>query len=198
VVLQICLGDYRCPFEVWTPRCGRVFEALCAIDTETLMIDEANPQVVPHLVVATACDGRRGVFLAREMVGPFFQAHDGLSLIAHNAAFDLKVLQQIVGPHRDLYSLVDGGRVWDTLVLKRLLSLATAGHTARGESSLEDCVRAHLGPDLPKHLRDERGDDVRTGFGRFLGRTPHEIPEAYLERFTLRWHTIWMEILVRR
>ena len=116
----------------------------------------------------------------REMVEPFFEAHDDLSLIAHNAAFDLKVLQQVVGAQRDLYSLVDGGRVWDTLVLKRLLSLATAGHTARGESSLEDCVRAHLGLDLPKHLQDECGADVRTGFGRFLGGPPHEIPPAYL------------------
>jgi hypothetical protein len=112
--LEICLGSYQCPFEEWTPRCGRVFEALCAVDTETLMIDEANPHVVPPLVIATACDGRRGVFLAREMVGPFFDAHDGLALIAHNAAFDLKVLQHVVGTRRDLYSMVDGDQVWET------------------------------------------------------------------------------------
>ena len=66
MVLQIGLGDYSCPFEVWSPSCGRVFESLYAIDTETLMIDEANPQIVPPLVIATACDGRQGVFLARD------------------------------------------------------------------------------------------------------------------------------------
>jgi hypothetical protein len=180
MILEIDLGPFRCPFEEWTPRRGRVFNSLCAIDAETLMIDEASPQVAPPLVLATACDGRRGVFLAREMVEPFFQAHPGLSLIAHHAAFDLKALQPVVGDRRDLYSLVDAGQIWDTRVLRRLWSLATEGHTARGESSLEHCVRAHLGLELPKDVRDENGDDVRTGFGRFLGRPLHEIPEPYL------------------
>ncbi|MEJ7640362.1 MAG: hypothetical protein WKF75_20945, partial [Singulisphaera sp.] len=43
-----------------------------------------------------------------------------------------------------------------------------------------DCVLDHLGLELPKDLRDAEGRDVRTGFGRFLGRPIGEIPESYL------------------
>ncbi len=192
MIIESCLGPYRCPFEEWTPRHGRVFEGLYAVDTETLLIDDENPQIVPPLVVATACDARRGFFLSRGAIAPFFEAHGGLALVVHNASFDLKVLQQVLGARLDLYALVEAGRVWDTLVLRRLLTLATEGHTARGDSSLEACVRDHLGLDLSKQIRDECGDDVRTGFGRFLGRPLHEIPEAYLvyaARDTLAtWH----------
>ena len=94
------------------------------------MIDDENPHIVPPLVIATACDGRRGVFLSRDR-GPLPRGPRRLALIAHNAAFDLKVLQPVVGDRLDLYGLVEGGRVWDTLVLRRLLTLATEGHTAR-------------------------------------------------------------------
>src|SRR5262249_49505260 len=60
------------------------------------------------------------------------------------------------------------------------LSLATAGHTARGASGLADCVAAHLGIALDKGQEDSEGRKVRTGFGQFLGRPPSEIPAAYL------------------
>ena len=118
-----------------------------------------------------------------------------MGFIAHNAAFDLKVTQAVLGDRLDLYALVEDDKVWDTLILNRLLSLATAGHTARGESGLDDCVRAHLGLELPKDLRDAEGRDVRTGFGRFLGRPLGEIPEAYLRYAAgdplATWHLFW-------
>ena len=171
------LGDYACPFEEWTPRCGRVFEALYAIDTETLMIDEANPQVVPPLVVATACDGRQGVFLAREMVGPFFEAHDGLSLIAHNAAFDLKVLQQVVGDQRDLYS---SGQRWPGLGYPGTEATAVAGD--RGAHRAGRVVAGRLRPG-PSRARSPQGAPAMSGetmcgpasAGSSAGRS-HEIP----------------------
>ena len=141
MIVECRLGPHHCPFEEWTPHQGRVFDGLFAVNTETLLIDDENPQIVPPLVLATACDGRRGVFLARDAVAPFFEAHRDGVLIAHNAAFDLKVLQQVVGDRLDFYALVERGRVWDTWVLRRLLALATEGHTARGGSSLADCVR---------------------------------------------------------
>ena len=193
--LEIRLGPHRCDFDEWTPRQGRVFEGLFALDTETLAIDEENPQIVPPLVLAAACDGRRGVFLGRDAVAPFLMAHGDGALIAHNAAFDLRVLHEVVGDRLDLYALVERGRVWDTRVLKRLLALATQGHTARGDSSLEACVRDHLGLALPKRILDGDGDDVRTGFGRFLGRPLAEIPVASMEyagRDPLAtWHLFW-------
>ena len=179
-MIDIALGPHRCSFRVWTPEQGRVFDGLFAYDAETTPIDEDRPYLVPSLVMAAACDGRSGVFVSRALVSAFFEAHAGLGFIAHNAAFDLKVTQAVLGCCRDLYALVDEGKVWDTMVLKRLYSLATAGHTARGECGLEHCTQAHLGLELPKDVQDAEGRDVRTGFGRYLGRPITEIPDVYL------------------
>jgi hypothetical protein len=194
-MLEITLGPYHCPFRPWTPHQGRVFEGLFAYDTETTRIDDDRPYLVPSVVLATACDGHRGVFVRRTHIPAFFDAHRGLGFIAHNAAFDLKVTQAVLGQRLDLYSLVDADKIWDTLILKRLYSLATAGHTARRECGLEDCARTHLGLDLPKDLKDAEGRDVRTGFGRYLGRPLDEIPEVYL-RYAVAdplatWHLFW-------
>jgi hypothetical protein len=178
--VDVALGPYACAFEWWRPDQGRIFDGLFSYDTETSRIEEDLPQLVPVLILASACDGRRGVYIARDDLPAFLAAHDGLGFIGHNLAFDLKVTQKVLGTGRDIYGLVDGNLLWDTQVLSRLLSLATAGHATRGESSLDDCVRAHLGLELPKKVQDEQGRDIRTGFGRFLGRPPGEIPAAYL------------------
>jgi hypothetical protein len=111
---------------------------------------------------------------------PFLEAHVGASMIMHSAAFDLKVTAPLVQPMIDVYKAVDEGRVWDTLILKRLLSLATAGHTALGEASLHDCALIHLGVTLQKDQTDSHGKKVRTSFGEFLGRPLSEIPAQYL------------------
>jgi hypothetical protein len=179
-VLKVQLGPYSRPFHAWTPAQGRVFNGRFAYDTETTPIVEGRPDLTPRLVLASACDDRRGVFIARSDIPAFFDAHRDMGFIGHNLAFDLKVTQLVLGGGRDLYALVDKGVLWDTQILKRLYSLATAGHTARGNSALDDCVRDHLGLSLPKDLRDDAGNDVRTGFGRFLGRPISEIPEVYL------------------
>jgi hypothetical protein len=177
--MQIHLGPFSRPFTAWRPQDGRLFERF-AYDTETTEIDEGRPSVTPSYVLGAACDGRRGVFVSRDHVRPFFEAHANVPLVMHNAAFDLKVTDRLLGPAVDVYAAVEAGRVWDTLVLKRLLSLATAGHTARGEASLADCARAHLGVDLHKGQTDGRGDEVRVSFGKYLGRPPGEIPAQYL------------------
>jgi DNA polymerase I-like protein with 3'-5' exonuclease and polymerase domains len=194
-MLDMTLGAYRCPYELWTPAAGRVFESRYAYDTETTDIDDDHPSLLPALVVATACDGHRGVFLTRDTVLPFFEAHFGADLICHNAAFDLKVTQPLLGDRLDLYALVEAGKVWDTLILKRLLSLATLGHTARGEGSLADCARVHLGIELEKHGKDSQGRQVRTSFGLYLGRPFGDLPPEYLRYAAadplVTWYLFW-------
>ncbi len=179
-MIDITLGRFSCPFAEWIPAQGRVFDGLFAYDTETTKIDDDRPYLTPHLVLASACDDWKGVLVPRAEVPAFFAAHAGQGFVAHNAAFDLKVTQAALGEGPDLYDLVERSKVWDTMILKRLLSLATAGHTARGEAGLDDCVQAHLGLALPKGLVDAEGRDVRIGFGRFLGRPLAEVPEVYL------------------
>jgi DNA polymerase I len=193
--LEIALGPYSCPFRPWNPQDGRVFDSLFAYDAETTRIDDDRPYVTPSLVLATACDGQQGFYIPRVLVRGFFEAHADAGLIAHNASFDLRVTQAVIGGHLDLYWKVEQGLAWDTMLLERLHSLATAGHTARNSCSLDDCVRRYFGVTLAKVITDDEGRDVRTGFGQFLGRPLAEVPEVYLRYAAgdtlATWHLFW-------
>jgi DNA polymerase I-like protein with 3'-5' exonuclease and polymerase domains len=177
--MDMHLGPFPCSFTPWRPRDGRVFDHF-AYDTETTEIDDERPYLTPSYVLGAACDGRRGVFIPREHVRPFFEFHHGVPFVCHNAAFDLRVTDALLRPSTDIYQAVDDRLVWDTLILQRLYTLATTGHTARGEASLAHCARAYLGVELDKAQETAAGDRVRTSFGQFLGKPPSAIPVAYL------------------
>jgi DNA polymerase I-like protein with 3'-5' exonuclease and polymerase domains len=177
--MYVTLGTFGCPFTPWRPQDGRVFERF-AYDTETTEIDHERPDRTPAYVLGAACDGRRGVFISRPNLRAFFDAHDGAAIILHNAAFDLKVTAAVLSGV-DVYRLVDAHRVWDTMILHRLLRLATAGDTGQGKSSLTNCAAEYLGLSLEKSQLNAAGDKIRTSFGQFLGRPPNEIPAAYLD-----------------
>src|SRR3954467_14209046 len=96
--MNIVLNRFACPFLPWRPADGKVFDSFRAFDTETTEIDKERPYLTPSYVLGAACDGERGVFIARENVLPFFQAPQTVPLICHNAAFDLRVTQAVLGP----------------------------------------------------------------------------------------------------
>jgi hypothetical protein len=177
--MKAVLGQFSCPFAPWRPVDGRVFDSF-ALDTETTDIDDERPYLSPAYVLGAACDGQRGFFISRDNVLPFFEAHKEAEVIMHNAPFDLKVLDMPLKPAIDIYTAVEADRVTDTMILKRLLSLATVGHTARAECGLADCALAHLGVSLQKEQTDAQGKQVRTSFGQFLGKPPSAIPAQYL------------------
>src|SRR5437763_16977279 len=104
-MIDITVGSCQCLFREWAPGEGRVFDGLFAFDTETTPIDDDRPYLTPSLVLATACDGDRGVFVPREFVPAFFEAHAGLGFVAHNGAFDLKVTQAVLGDRLGLHAL---------------------------------------------------------------------------------------------
>ena len=192
--LNVRIGAYQCPFELWSPSMGHMFD-MYAYDTETTEINAERPELTPQFVVGAACDEERGVFLTRDTVLSFFDVHAGAQFICHNAAFDLKVTQRVFGARCDLYAEVEDNKVWDTLILKRLFSLATEGHTARNEAGLEKCVQTHLGVDLQKHVQDTSGRQVRTNFGQYLYQPLSAIPRPYLEYAAgdviATWHLFW-------
>jgi hypothetical protein len=177
--MNVTLGQFSCPFTPWRPADGRVFDFF-AYDTETTAFQKERPELTPSYVLGAACDGTRGVFISRDNLAPFFETHRHARMICHYAAFDLRVTDLLLRPRIDVYEAVEANRVWDTLILNRLHSLATAGHTARGTSSLADCARAYLGVALQKDQADDQGQNVRRGFGQFLGRPPSAIPKEYL------------------
>lgn len=142
--MNIKLDHLSCPFAPWRPADGRIFNGF-SFDTETTEIDDDRPYLTPTYVLGAACNGERGVFISRDNVLPFFEAHKAVPCVMHNAAFDLKVVDVLLKPKIDIYQAIENNLVWDTLILNRLHSLASAGHTARGESGLAECAHVHLG-----------------------------------------------------
>ena len=178
--LPVTLGTTTVTFTEWLPGHAPLAGAVIAADTETTLIDDAHPWMTPTLVLMQAFDGERGVFIAPENVPAFMAAHPDAFFAFHNAAFDLRVINKTharQGVSYDVCTLVDSRQVIDTQILYRLITLATAGHTAqgRGQSTLAAAVKECLGLDLPKDSVDEGGDDIRTGFDKYLHRPIREM-----------------------
>lgn len=139
-------GTARYEFRRWQPDLGHVISGPFALDTETTLIDEARPASIPTLVLGMAFDGTHGWFITAVDMPAFLASHTANPLIFHNAAFDLAVLQATHDRRKlqaDLYARVEAGRVADTQILARLMSLATLGHGARHESSLGHCAQKY-------------------------------------------------------
>ena len=178
-VVAVTLGSSCCQFTQWRPSHGRIFQAY-AYDVESTMIVESRPDLVPQLVLATAFDGQRGVFIHRDDLLAFFEVHDGVPFVGHNIAYDLAVSQQLFRDRYDIYAAVEKHEVWCTMILHRLWALATIGNSARDECSLRHCVDQHLGIKLEKHAKDAAGQQVRVSFAKYLGAPLASIPPAYL------------------
>jgi DNA polymerase I-like protein with 3'-5' exonuclease and polymerase domains len=180
----LTLGSGRYQFRLWEPILGRVITGRFALDTETTLIDENRPAHIPILVLGMAFDGRQGWFILAEDIPTFLAAHPANPLILHNAAFDLAVLQAThdrLGLEFDAFARVETGKVADTLILARLLSLGTVGHSARNQCSLDYCARHYLSLSLPKDDKTPDGELVRETFGRYLGRPLEAFPAQYLQ-----------------
>lgn len=181
---NVVFCSHEVPFRRWRPCDGAVYEGGFALDLETTLIDRDRPALVPTLVLAAACDARSGWFITAEDTPAFLAAHLDNLLVFHNAAFDLGVLQETLRRRRlpgDIYGRVDRGLVVDTMVLARLIALASVGDTARSRSSLAAVVGQYLGLVLPKDETDEKGGRLRTGFDLFIGRPFEAIPAKHLQ-----------------
>jgi DNA polymerase I-like protein with 3'-5' exonuclease and polymerase domains len=180
----LTLGTGQYPFRRWVPADGRVITGPFALDTETTLIDEKRPAHIPLLVLGMAFDGRQGWFILAEDMPAFLASHPANSLVFHNAAFDLAVIQAThdrLGLDFDVYARVEAGKVADTMILTRLLSLGTVGHSARNQCSLDYCAGHYLSLQLPKDVTTPGGESVRLTFGRYLGKPLEAYPAQYLQ-----------------
>jgi hypothetical protein len=189
--MKVSLGSHGCSFRPWKRTDGRIFGSF-SFDTETTLIDKERPDLTPVFVLGAASDGQQGVFITRDCLVHFFQAHAQSTMICHNASFDLRVIAEVLRPAMDIYQLVERNQVWCTMILARLHALATEGHTARGTCSLAHCARAYLGVELAKDSKDAEGDEVRTSFGKYLGQHPAKIPQEHLRYLGLDTLATWM------
>ena len=203
--LPVTLGTTTVTFTEWLPGHAPLSGAIIAADTETTVIDDANPWMTPTLVLMQAFDGERGVFIAPEHVPAFMAAHPDAFFVFHSGVFDLKVIQRAHEraeiPY-DIYTLVDNRQVIDTKILYQLLSLGSDGHaaTGKGQSTLATCVARCLGIELPKDELDEDGDDIRTGFDKYLRIPIGEIATdvlTYAAKDVLATHALLAELMRR-
>ena len=164
----------------WSLADGRVFSCAYVLDTETTPINEYRPDLVPQMVIAGAYDGQSVYFLTADAIGDFLNLHQDLTVVMHNASFDLTVMQQAVGDQIDVYTLVENNRVRDTFLLHRLVRLAVEGTAKWDESSLEDSAIAWLGVQMDKKRTDRTGRQIRLNFGLYLS-APRAIPKEYLD-----------------
>jgi DNA polymerase-1 len=154
---------------VWN---GEKLSSLISFDAETEMI--THESIIPELITLQIYDGSDTVyFIEPDRIAEFFDLHQNTKFIAHNAKFDMSVLQAFIGS-KGLYQLYDECRVIDTAILFRLLHLATVGHL-NTRYGLDYCVKRMLNIDLPKD------EEIRTTFAQFKGKSPLEIPKAHLE-----------------
>ena len=152
-----------------------------ALDTETTEVDDKRPASIPALVLGMAFDGRQGWFITAKDIPAFLTAHPANPIIFHNGCFDLAVLQATLGRPEDLFARVEAGKVADTMILARLLSLGTVGHSARSQCSLDYCSQEYLSLVLPKDVKNSSGELVRKTFGRFLCQPFEALPNVYLQ-----------------
>ena len=168
------------------PAYGKVFAGPFALDTETTKIEPDRHAHIPALVLGVAFNGTQGWFIAAKDMPAFLAAHLTNQLIFHNAVFDLAVIQAALNPagtgfYNDIYNRVLSGRVADTLIMARLLSLATQGHSAINQCSLDYCAKLYLGLALPKDTKAPDGALIRETFSRVMSKPVEEIPPAYLQ-----------------
>ena len=203
--LSVTLGTTAVTFAEWLPGHAPLSGTIIAADTETTLIDKANPWMTPTIVLMQAYDGDRGVFIAPGNVPAFMAAHRDSYFAFHNATFDLRVINKTherLGLPYDVYTLVDARQVIDTQILYRLIMLATAGHTAqgKGQSTLAGAVKECLGLVLPKGDVDEYGDETRTSFAKYLRRPISDIPAdalQYAAKDVLATHSLLVALMQR-
>ena len=203
--LPVAFGTANVTFTEWLPGHAPLAGAIIAADTETTLIDEANPWMTPTLVLMQAYDGERGVFIAPENVPAFMAAHPDAFFAFHNAAFDLRVINKTHARQEipyDIYTLVDHRQVIDTKILYQLIMLGNDGHAAigKGQSTLATCVSKCLGIELPKDELDEDGDDIRKGFNKYLHIPISDIATdalTYAANDVLATHSLLAELMRR-
>jgi len=143
---------------------------LIALDTETTMVPF---HMTPELVTCQVYGGDDTIyFIPKSRLSIFFNRHFESTFIAHNAAFDMDVLEKEIGTKR-IIEIYDENRIKDTSILYRLLHLASIGFVPH-KYNLAFLSKKYLNIELEK-------GDIQCDFTRFLNQELSQIPDTHLE-----------------
>lgn len=147
---------------------GEELPSPIAIDTET----EVKPSyMIPRLVTCQVYSGGDNCYyIPSDRVTEFFNMHWNHEMIFHNAAFDVRVLEEFTG--KSFLDLYKKSQISDTAILYRLLHLAIIGWVPP-KYNLALVSEKFLNVILSKE------DDIRMNFGSYLNNESN-IPEEML------------------
>ena len=149
---------------------GESLGTTLAIDTETTFTDFTE---TPELITFQVFDGESLFYVDRSKVHDFLNKHVTRTLVFANAPFDVDVIHKYVGSNI-LKDQIEQGKVYDILILYRLLSLATIGMVPNRYSL------AHITEELLK-LRLDKENEIRCNFEQFRETNLSEIDKQFLE-----------------
>lgn len=181
--LEVAFGGERITFAEWTPW-DRLEGDVIAVDTETTIVNLKDPaEAPPRLVLGIGTDGNRGFFIRPEEMVRFLESHPEATFVFHHAPFDAEVIAGQEGKPLVLSTiggLVDSDRIVDTLEMERLIQLARTSVPPK-RVSLDQCSTRYLRAGVEKDHVDRDGDPIRMSFEKYLGKSPSEMPRAFLE-----------------
>ena len=149
---------------------GESLGTILAIDTETTFTDFTE---TPELITFQVFDGESLFYVDRSKVHAFLNKHVTRTLVFANAPFDVDVIHKHVGSNI-LKDQIEQGKVYDILILYRLLCLATVGMVPNRYSL------AHVSSELLQ-LRLEKEDEIRCNFEQYKEANLSEIDKQFLE-----------------
>ena len=162
-VMEVHLGGRAYRYSAWAG--VRLRGDRVGFDTETALIEGHE---VPELALATASDGVDHFVIHPDRLAEFIRLHRDKHFVAHNSAFDHRVVVKHLesrgeaGALEDWWGVVDANRLHDTMLLDQLVRLGRDDTSPR-DRDLGAVAAEHAGLELDK------ADPYRLRYAEFIG-----------------------------
>jgi DNA polymerase I-like protein with 3'-5' exonuclease and polymerase domains len=148
-----------------------------AFDTETEVVDLQRQ--IPRLALATASAGKKdNALIHPDDLGAFILVHKELHFVCHNATFDFWVVEQHLRERQEeearkaWWSIVDTGRLHDSMILDSLVRLAR-DDSYPDPRDLATVAKQYVGMEISKD------DPYRKRYAEIIGQDWTTIEEGF-------------------
>jgi len=138
----------------------------CSFDSETALITKKSE--FPQFVLGMAYNGNMIYFIKDKHLKTFFDKHKKNKIYMANCPFDLGVVQKAQAIEDSLKEALLKNHIVDIFILDKLVKIATTG--ANTIPSLDRLAVEYMGVNLPKDIKDSKGNEVRLSYGNFIRR----------------------------